>query len=305
MSDPLVITIIPNWNLKQDLGECLQSLQQADYARHQIVVVDNASQDGSPEYVRANFPEVHLICLSENRGYAGALNVGFEYALTQGAEYVFALNNDTVVKPDVLKRLVEVCEAAPQIGIATPKILYFQRPEMLFGLGDRSYPFLPTPIGYGYRKRDQERYSAVMDFDYVTGCAMLIRAETLLKIGGFDTSYFMYYEDGDFCYRVRQRGYRIVCVGDATILHKAALSTSKVKANSTRLRARNRVWFYRRYPHGPHPSLTYLTLLIVAVWKSIRYVFQRRPDLLKAYWQGLSEGIRTPLPIPQVQLKQS
>jgi hypothetical protein len=292
----LVITIIPNWNLRTDLGECLNSLQESTYADHRVIVVDNGSIDGSPEFVREQYPWVSLIALRENRGYAAALNVGIISALKQGAEYVFALNNDTVVEAETLARLVEILESDESIAIAAPKILYYDHPTTIYRLGDRIYPLLPLPLAFGQGWSDGPRFSDVTEYDYVTGCAMLIRASLFRDIGLFDTGFFMYYEDADFCRRARSRGHRIICVGDTVIYHKASLSANKIRHSIIRTRARNRVRFYRRYPHGPHPWLTYLALGLVAVWRSFSGLMSGQGALVRRYLLGLWEGWREPPP---------
>ena len=290
-----VVTVIPNWNLKEDLGECIRSLEQSTWVDHEIVVVDNASTNGAAEYVRVNFPSVTLFALEENTGYAGALNAGIRYALERDAEFVFALNNDTVVPPEAISDLVAEMQRRPEIGVFTPKVLYFSRPDLLYSLGARSYPFLPLPVEFGHRWRDNESYSGVMEYDYVTGCAMLIRAAVFERVGLFEESYFMYYEDGDFCRRVREAGFRIACAGSVKILHKAALSSKILGTKMVYYRARNRVIFYRRFPHGPSPAFTALALWGMAVIYSIRNLAQGRPGWLKPYWSGFLLGWREPL----------
>lgn len=297
MTSSLVVTVIPNWNLKADLGECLDSLSRVTYSPHRVVVVDNGSTDGSPDFVTARYPWAHLIVLPQNRGYAAALNAGIVHALALGANYILVLNNDAVVEEEALTRLVDVLAADETIGLAAPKVLYYDHPERIFGLGDRAYRWLPVPLGFGYKWRDRPRFAGIMEFDYVTGCAMLIHAHVFQDVGLFDTGFFMYYEDADFCRRVRERGYRIVCVGDAIVYHKASLSAGKDKAFTRRIRARNRVRFYRRYRHGPHPLLTYLLLGVVALWRSAIDLLRGRGQLVKPYLQGLLEGWREP-PIP-------
>lgn len=299
MANALVVTVIPNWNLKKDLGECLDSLQKVSYSPHQVIVVDNGSTDGSPDFVTVQYPWVHLISLPENRGYAAALNAGIARALEWGAEYVLALNNDTVVEPGALTRLVEVLASDETIGVAAPKLLYYDHPERIYSLGDRTYRWLPVPLSFGRRWRDRSLFTGVLEFDYVTGCAMLIRSRVFREIGLFDTSFFMYYEDADFCRRVRQHGYRIVCVGDAIIYHKAALSANTNKVFLHRIRARNRVRFYRRYRHGPHPWLTYLVLILVALYRSAADILRGRNQLVKAYLEGLWEGWHEPSQEPR------
>ncbi len=303
-SIPLVITVIPNWNLKKDLGECLDSLRQSAYPANQVVVVDNGSADGSLEFVRANYPEVCCLALPENCGYAAALNTGIEYGLTKNPGYIFALNNDTIVEPDCIAILVKTLEADPSIGMAAPKILLYNQLDHLYGLGDRRYRWLPMPVGFGYRQKDSPRVSGLLDFDYVTGCAQMIRAGAIRTAGLYDTSFFMYCEDSDFCRRVRDHNFRIVCVTAAVLYHKAAVSTDKDKAANIFLRARNRVRFYRRYRHGPLPALTYLAIGATALWRTAGFVRQGRQDLARSYWQGLRQGWREPLPPPEYDWKQ-
>jgi GT2 family glycosyltransferase len=298
MVNKKIFTIIPNWNLRDDLGECLDSLVKQAGIVQEVIVVDNGSQDGSVEYVRKNYPEIHVIALKENIGYAGALNVGIKYALEKGAVYIYLLNNDTVVPDDVLYKLFSVIERNQDIGIVAPKILYNNNRKIVFALGDKRSSLFPVPIGYGYRKKDRPKYSGEMDFDYVTGCAMLISAEVFRKTGLFDEVWFMYYEDADFCYRVRQAGFRIVCYGDAVVYHKASLSANKNYANSTRIRARNRVWFYRRYPHGLHPWLTNFILIMVAVYRSVWFLLHGQRALIRPYVSGLIEGWKNAVPEP-------
>ncbi len=294
MSDKLVVTVIPNWNLKADLSECLDSLRQVSYSPHRIIVVDNGSTDGAPDYIATRYPWVHLIIFPENRGYAAALNAGILQALEWNASYVLALNNDTVIEAEALSRLVEVMESDERIGIAAPKVLYFHNPKRIFSLGDRIYRWLPMPLGFGYKWPDLPFFSRILEFDYVTGCAMMIRNSVFKNIGLFDISFFMYYEDADFCRRARDYGYRIVCVGDAIVYHKAALSSRKL-VSIYRIRARNRVRFYRRYRHGPHPWLTYLVLGLVAAYRCAVHILSGRVYLVKPYLQGLWEGWHEPL----------
>lgn len=291
MGEKLIVAIVPNWNLKAELAECLDSLYQVSYFPLRVIVVDNGSTDGSTEFVATKYPWVYLITLSENRGYAAALNAGIAQAMKWEASYVLALNNDTVVTTEALTRLAEVLNSDNTIGIAAPKVLYFHQPKRIFSLGDRIYRWMPVPIGFGYKWPDHPIFSRVLEFDYVTGCAMMIRSSVLQEVGLFDESFFVYYEDADFCRRVRERGHRIVCVGDAIIYHKASRSSNKNPLHIQRIRARNRVRFYRRYRHGPHPWLTFATLAFVALHRSIFNLLGGKGYLVKPYLQGLWEGL--------------
>ncbi len=292
-----IIIVIPNWNLKEDLGECIESLRKSEsYPQDEIVVVDNASTNDAAEYIREYYPDVTLFVMEKNLGYAGALNVGIRYALEKNADFVFALNNDTVIPPGCIKKLIERMADRQDIGILTPKVLYHSRPDVLFSLGAKSYRWLPVPIEYGLRKRDSQRFDGLMEFDYVTGCAMLIRTSLFEKIGLFDESYFMYYEDDDFCRRTRDAGFRIACDGSVKIYHKASLSSKKHGDPIIFHRARNKIVFYRRFPHGPFPCLTWVILLFMACWYSLKSIAGGRWRWLKPYWSGLYDGMRAPLP---------
>jgi GT2 family glycosyltransferase len=299
MELPLVFTVIPNWNLKNDLKDCIASLLQGQDAAHQIVVVDNGSSDGSVEMVKGEFPQVHLLEQAENLGYAGALNTGFRFALGHGAGYLFGLNNDTVLPAGSVRRLVERAAAHPEIGLLSPKVVYYSDPGRLFSLGGRAYPWLPLPLEFGHRWRDDARYNRLIYYDYVTGCAMLVPAEVLRRVGLLDTSYFIHYEDNDFCRRIRDCGWRIAMDGQVTILHKAFQSTRRDPAASIRRQARNRIWFYRRYPHGPHPGLTRLALYGIAYFKVAQYILTNRRAQAQTYLDGFREGWKNPLPQPE------
>ena len=298
MADSKIFTIIPNWNLRDDLLACIDSLLKQTGVAQEIIVVDNGSQDGSVEEIRKKYPEVHVIALLENLGYAGALNLGIRYALENSAEYTLLLNNDTLIPEDVLQKLLFVLENDRSIGIVAPKILYNSNRKIVFALGDKRSRLFPVPIGYGYRKKDRPQYTGEMEFDYVTGCAMLVRAEVFQKTGLFNEAYFMYFEDADFCYRVREDGYRIVCYGDAVIYHKASLSAKKDHITSIRMRARNRVWFYRSHPHGPHPWLTNIVILVVAIYRSLFFLLRGQKKFIQPYIYGLLDGWKEAVPKP-------
>jgi GT2 family glycosyltransferase len=291
MTSDLVVTVIPNWNLKQDLAECLDSLAASTYPQHLVVVVDNGSTDGSQAFLKENYPWVHLISLVENLGYAAALNEGIAYARQMGAGYVFALNNDTIVQSDVLSRLVSVLASDRTIGILAPKVLiHGSRPPMMLSLGERRCRWLPVPVRVGARWIDRPDLNGLMEFDYVTGCAMLIPEHIFTEVGLFDPTYFMYYEDADFCRRVQQNGFRIVRDASVIVLHKHGLSSSKDKPFATRARARSRVRFYKRYRHGPHPWLTYATLLLAGLGRTASFALRGQASLVGPYWKGLWEG---------------
>ncbi len=293
---PLVVVVIANWNLRKDLLECLHSLSETNYPRMHVIVVDNNSTDGSVDDVRLYFPQTQLIARDENGGYAVALNDGIRAGSSLHPDYYLVLNNDTLVPPETIGKLVDVMQADRQIAISAPKIIYHDHPERIFSLGDHIFPWLPLPLRVGKKALDKPAYSKTTEFDYLFGCALLIRAESLKQVGLFDTSFFMYYEDADLCRRMRDQGWKNVRVGSAVIRHKASLSSKLVPDKMLYLRARNRSWFYRRYRHGPHPALTFIALLLGSIKTVLTYLLTGKGSQIRPYMNGALDGLKQPLP---------
>ena len=289
---PRVVVVIPNWNLKNDLSECLDTLSKSTYPNLEVVVVDNASSDGSAAHLAQNYPWVTLVALSENSGYAGGINAGIRAVWAQQPDYILALNNDTLLPEDTITALVQTAESDPGFGIIAPKIFYHPSRDRIFSLGDRVYKFWPVAVRYAVKAKNRPAFDRLMEFDYVIGCAMLIRAQVIREIGLFDTSFFMFFEDSDFCRRARDAGWRVIRDGRISIFHKASLSVRKVKPQMTRLRARNRIRFYRRYRHGPLPLLTQVALLAGTLFKVLGFFFSGQWAAIPVYLRGTLEGLR-------------
>ncbi len=239
----------------------------------------------------SQFPKIEIIQFTENRGYPAALNAGIRAALATDPDYFFALNNDVIVPSDVIKALVNVMEDHPTIGISTPLVVYHDKPEIIQSLGDKAYPLMPVPIRFGLNDHDQEKYHKIQKFDYVFGCALFIRKEVFETIGLFDASYFMQYEDGDFCRRARDYGWEIARVGTTKILHKVSLSIKKQKPLMIFYQARNRAIFFRRYKHGIHPVFTFLFLLAGSFAELVKFILRKSPELITPYLRGSISGL--------------
>ncbi|RME45924.1 MAG: glycosyltransferase family 2 protein, partial [Chloroflexi bacterium] len=134
---PSVYFIVLNWNQPKMTAECLDSLARQDYPNYRVVVVDNGSTDGSAAILRRRYPWAEIVEISQNIGYSEGNNVGIEYALEQGADYLFLLNNDTEVDPHMLGRLVEVAEAQTEAGMVGPTMYYVDPPDMIWGGDNR------------------------------------------------------------------------------------------------------------------------------------------------------------------------
>jgi hypothetical protein len=261
-----------------------------------VIVVDNNSTDDSIVWVQKQFPQTQLIKRNENGGYAAALNDGIRAGAVLNPDFFLVLNNDTLVPSETIGKLVDTMLSDTQIAISAPKVIYHDHPERIFSLGDRIYSWLPLPVRIGRKAYDRPAYSKTMEFDYLFGCALLIRTQSLKQVGLFDTSFFMYYEDADLCRRMRDKGWKNVRVGSTVIRHKASLSSRLVPDEMVYLRARNRFWFYRRYHHGPHPSLTYLALLLGSIRTVFIYLITGKTSQISPYVKGTRDGIKQPVP---------
>jgi len=246
---PSAWIIILNWNGKHHLCDCLGSLSAIDYTNYRILLVDNASADGSVIYVKETFPHVQIIGNSCNLGFAEGNNVGIRYALSQGADYLVLLNNDTKVEPDFLSRLIGRGEEKKDIGVLGGKVLMFQNPGIINSTGINLNRF-----AYGWDRDFGENAGTLKreggEVLAVTGCLMAIKKEVFKRIGLLDSAYFAYYEDLDFCLRVwKYTNFKIEYVPDAIIYHKFSASSSLNSRYKRRQMTRNQYRiFFKHFP---------------------------------------------------------
>lgn len=242
---PKVIIIILTWNNKDDTIECLGSVRSLAYPNFDIVLVDNGSTDGSVAYIGARYPDVTIIANEKNLGFAAGNNVGITYALTKGVEYVLILNNDTIVEPGFLHALMEVAERDPRIGIVGPKIVFYNNPTRTWSAGGRVNLFTGRSTNVGTHD-SHNSCRGVKIVDYVSGCALLIKTETIERIGLFDEDYFLYLEDSDLNFRAHRQGYLSIVNCDTTVLHKAGTSSSVVRDSNYYYFTRNSLLFLKK-----------------------------------------------------------
>lgn len=222
---PRVFIIILNWNGKENTEECLQSVQKADYPNYEIVVVDNGSTDGSVGVLRKNHPGLTIIENPRNLGYAGGNNRGIAYCLERNADYVLILNNDTVVDPSFLTALIRTAQDHPEAGILGPKIYYYQEPNRIWSAGNEWLPDQADFVSPGYRIIDDgTQWQEVRQVGYVIGCALLVKAEAIKRIGLLEPKYFNCWEETEWCFRARKLGYQCLFVPHAKIWHKVSAS---------------------------------------------------------------------------------
>ncbi len=225
-----VSVVIPNWNGADELPACLDSLPSQSQA-HQIIVVDNGSIDSSKELLYGQYPDVCVIPLPYNTGFAGGVNAGLRYAADAGHEYTALLNNDAVADKNWLKNLVSALEANPRAGIATSKMIS-DTGEYLDSTGD-IYTIWGLPYPRGRREADTGKYDLLKEVFGASGGASLYRHKMLDKTGLFDEDFFAYYEDIDISFRAQLAGWKVVYEPSAKVIHHIGATSDKVKGFAT------------------------------------------------------------------------
>lgn len=251
--------IIVNWNVKDLLRNCLHSLlansRTLPELDVEIVVVDSASNDGSPEMVRREFPQVRLFASQENLGYAGGNNAG---AAVATGRYLFLLNPDTVVKPGALAYMIDYLERQPQVGALGPQILW---PDGEVQSSRRRFPTLnslfweSTLLGQWFPHNRSSQHYHLADrppdrpqpVDWVVGAAIMIRREAWEQVGPIDESYFMYFEETDWCRRSAEAGWETHYLPAAQVIHFEGKSSEQVIAARTLRFQRSKLRYARHY----------------------------------------------------------
>jgi GT2 family glycosyltransferase len=223
--DPLVRAVVINWNGREVLEPCLRTLLASSYPNLSVLVVDNASTDGSAQFVRDEFPSVSVSEQSSNLGFAAGVNVGLKVALEEGADYVLLLNNDIELDGNAVSALVEAALAHPESAFVGPLIYYADRPSIIWSAGGAVSFWTGNIRHLGLREEDAGQYAEVREVDYVTACAVLASAKAVSAIGLMDEGYYMYNEDTDWCIRAGDAGFSVLFAPSARIWHKVSMSS--------------------------------------------------------------------------------
>ena len=247
----LVSIIIINWNGLSHLKKCLPSLSLQKYKHVEVIIVDNASTDGSVEYIEKNFPKIKVVVNDRNYGFAHGNNIGYEHVK---GDYVLFLNNDTKVKSDFIIELLNVVDKDKRIAGAQSKILLMDEPTKYDSIG----AFL-TSTGflyhYGVAKEDRPQYDHQINLYSAKGACMLFRKSVLekIKVHGeiMDKSYFAYFEETDMCHRVWLAGFRIVYAPKSIIFHKVGATSNKFESSFVQYHSfKNRINSYLKNLDG-------------------------------------------------------
>lgn len=242
---PKVSIIILNWNRFKDIVECLESVFKTTYPNYEVIVVDNASTDGSVEKLKKLFASVIILSCKNNLGFAGGNNVGIRHGMNHGAEYVWLLNNDIIVEPDTLCSLIIESEKYSSVGLLSPVLYRYSSPSQVQCCGS-----LIAWDNYSVKHfTEMGSISQTNEADtWLWGTALLIKRDVINKVGYLNEKYFAYHEDLEYSLRSSRAGYVNKYVPSAKIFHKG-LSQEKrgnisICLNQFYYITRNEYWFW-------------------------------------------------------------
>lgn len=256
--------LLLNWNGWRDTLRCLNSLEHLCTPCH-VLVIDNASTDDSVARLQEAKPGIEILQSGGNLGFAGGNNVGIREAMRRGADFIWLLNNDTVVEPTTLQGLLDVAVGRPDVGIVGSVIRDMEEPRNLQAWGGGR---VVMPLGY---VRHYLKPTEISRTSYITGASMLIRREVVEQIGLLDEHFFMYWEDTDYCFRARSAGWKLAVADDSVVYHAESSSAGKASQRQIGWRNSSARHFFKR-----HSSLGQFPAQVGILARSLKAVWQRR-----------------------------
>ncbi|PKP52926.1 MAG: dTDP-Rha--alpha-D-GlcNAc-pyrophosphate polyprenol alpha-3-L-rhamnosyltransferase [Bacteroidetes bacterium HGW-Bacteroidetes-1] len=283
---PLVSIITVNYNQAEVTCALIASLHKISYPNFEIIVIDNASPDDDPTIIKRRYPNVILVENPINYGFAAGNNFGLMRAR---GDYVLLINNDIEVPFDFMEPLVAKLQNNPQIGVVSPKIKFYYQPDTIQYAGYTAINYITMRnFAIGYREKDTGQYNVDHETAYAHGAAMMVPIEVVKKVGLMSYIFFLYYEEADWCERIKKSGYEIHFVHNSYVLHKESVTTGKLSTLKIYYLNRNRLVFMRRNVFGKSFYLGMAYQLFVAIPKNaFLYLLKGKVQLFYAYYRAI------------------
>jgi len=286
-NEPFVSIITLNYNQALVTREFLESTRKLNYNNYEILVCDMASDIDPATVIKASdYRNTRLLMSKKNLGFAGGNNWGMRQAK---GDYMFIVNNDTEVTPDLVNLLLAPFFTNPSIGVTCPKIKYFSNPDIIQYAGFNPInPYTGRTSTIGDMETDKGQYNISGPTSGAHGCAMMVKKEVIEKTGMFPEKFFLYYEEWDWSVRIKKAKYIIWYTAEATIYHKESMSVGKQNPMKVYYHTRNRILFMRRNNNFFHLSIFALFFTFFTMPKSIyKYVVNRQFEHLKLFLKGV------------------
>lgn len=287
---PRVVIVILNWNNAPDTIGCIESVSKLNYPNFSILIVDNGSNDGSVACIRSKNPGIDILELETNIGYASGNNAGIKHAIEAEADYIFILNNDTLVSPDLLAELVAVLESRPKIGMVGPTMYCTDPQGTLFAAGSKVLwnqgniehrgLFQPAKQFNKYMMKNEP-------VDFIAGCGVLVSRRLIEVAGVLDPAYYLNYEDVEWGVRAWRYGFEVWYAPQAIMWHKVSAVLGRGSPANTYYMTRNALLFFSRngptcFRWLPVSRIIIRTLRTIGAWTiKVQYrdeIFQRKRD---------------------------
>ncbi|MBS1745944.1 MAG: glycosyltransferase family 2 protein [Bacteroidetes bacterium] len=283
---PLISLITINYNNTGVTTDFLKSVQHLNYPNIEVIVVDNDSAKNPTEELKNVFPSVKVIESEKNLGFAGGNNLGIK---ASKGEYLFFVNNDTELTPQILNGLLEVFETHPDAGVVSPKFHYYYAPDTIEFAGYKSVNiFTGRNSMIGCRTKDNGQYDQLTKTNYAHGGGMMVSRKVIEDVGPMPEMYFLYYEEFDWCEQIKRKGYNIYYQYKSLIYHKESMSVGKNSVLKTFYINRNRILFMRRNVTGlPFLGFALYYTFFTIPKNTISFLSKNEMDHLKAFWKGL------------------
>ena len=285
-SYPLISVVTVNYNHSSDTIEFLESIYNSSYKNLEVIVIDNGSEPGDAELIKNKFKDIALYRVEKNIGFAPANNIGIRNST---GEYILSINNDMVVDKDFLFPLLKVLQENPSIGMVTPKIYFYDEPRNIQSVGyTEMNPFTLRNKSIGFNEVDRGQYNNDQITAYAHGGACMVSSELVKDVGLMSELFFLYYEDIDWCRRIRYAGYQICYVHNSLVYHKDSVTTGANSPYKTYYINRGRLIYLRRHIKFPLLIYSVLYVFFIALPKAlfvflIKKEFAQMRALLKAY----------------------
>jgi len=304
----MVSIITVNYNETATTCGLLDSIRRQGCPDVEIIVVDNASRENPAPIFQAGYPEVKYIRSEWNFGFAGGNNLALPFA---SGEYIFFVNNDAEIEPGCIEQLLQHFENHPNTGIVSPLICYFPEPEANDVSGKRPpyivqyagmtpvSPFTGRNLTLGEREPNCGQFVQPRPTAYAHGAAMMVPRKVLEQVGPMWEGFFLYYEELDWCERIRRAGFEVWVEPRALVWHKESLTLGKMGTAKTFYLTRNRMLFMRRNFNAGRLAVFFVFLLLVTLPKNgLRYIFKGDFENFKAFLRGVFSGFKSPTNFP-------
>ena len=282
---PIVSIITINYNQPEQTLEFLDWIKNNSYRDSEVIVVDNASNK-SPDFIGKLYPEVKLIKSERNLGFAGGNNLGADAAM---GDYLFFVNNDVFIHDGAIENLVKRLYDNPEIGIVSPKIKFYDNPEIIQYAGfNKINNITGRNSAIGSMMKDNGQFDEPMETHYAHGAAMMIKREAFEKAGPMPEMFFLYYEELDWSNQIKKAGYKVFYEPKSVVLHKQSVSAGKNSPLKIFYMTRNRILFMHRNVSVAQFLLFLCHFMFLAAPKNVSsFILNGEKSQLRAYFKAL------------------